>query len=65
MIAYILCGVIALQATIHHLERRDLYNRIMSRSLTEYKGEKCHSAQSAHDRVLRRWRGTDGEEACN
>lgn len=61
MITYILCGVIILQSTIHHFERKDLYNRIMSKNLTEYKGEKCISAKSAHDRVLKRWRGKDGE----
>lgn len=61
MITYILCGVIVLQSIIHHFERKDLYNRIMSKNLTEYKGEKCISAKSAHDRVLKRWRGKDGE----
>ena len=61
MIAYILCGVIILQSIIHHFERKDLYNRIMSKNLTEYKGEKCPSIQSAHDRTIKRWRGKDGE----
>ncbi len=61
MIICVLCGIIVLQSIIHALERRDLYSRIMSRTLTEYKGEKCHSAKSAHDRILRKWRGKDGE----
>lgn len=61
MITYILCGTIILQSIIHHFERKDLYNRIMSKNLAEFKGEKCHSAKSAHDRVLNRWRGKDGE----
>lgn len=68
MVIYILCGLIAaqsfiiiLQSTIHHFERKDLYNRIMSKNFTEYKGEKCHSVKSAHDKVIKRWRGKDGE----
>lgn len=62
MISYILCGIVILQSIIHHFERKDLYNRIMSKNLMEYKGEKCISAKSAHDRVLNRWRGTDGDK---
>ncbi len=61
MITYILCGVIVLQSIIHHFERKDLYNRIMSKNLAEYKGEKCIFVKSAHDRVINRWRGKDGE----
>lgn len=61
MIVYILCGIIIFQSIIHHFERKDLYNRIMSKNFTEYKGEKCISAKSAHDRVLKRWRGKGGE----
>lgn len=61
MISYILCGVIILQSIIHRFERKDLYNRIMSKNLTEYKGEKGISVKSAHDRVIKRWRGKDGE----
>ena len=61
MITYILCGVIILQAVIHFFERKDLYNRIMSKNLTEYKGENRIFVKSAHDRVINRWRGKDGE----
>lgn len=60
MIAYyVLFGIIILQNIAHYLERRDLYNRIMSKNLTEYKGEKCSSVHSAHARVLNRWRGRE------
>ena len=69
MIAYVpygvitlLCVIIFLQSLIHRAERKDLYNRIMSRNLTEYKGEKPLSVRSAHDRVIRRWRGKEGED---
>lgn len=65
MIAIIaLCGVILIQQIIHHQERKDLYNRIMSKNLTEYKGESPGYQVSAHKRVLNRWRqrqGGDGE----
>lgn len=60
MTTYFLCGIIVLQSVIHHLERKDLYNRIMSKNLAEYKGDRCIFAKSAHDRVLKRWRGKDG-----
>ena len=58
----LLCVIIFLQSLVHHCERKDLYNRIMSKNLTEYKGEKCRSVKSAHDRVIRRWRGKESED---
>jgi hypothetical protein len=64
IIEIILASVIVLQAALHFIERRDLYNRIMSKSLNEYKdkGAKVMSAKSAHDRVIARWRGKDGDK---
>ena len=53
--------VIVALIAIQYFERRDLYNRIMSKSLTEYKGNGVHSFKSAHDRVLSRWREKGGE----
>ena len=63
MIQVILCVVIILQAIFHYIERRDLYNRIMSRSLTEYKQDTTppKQTQSAHDRVLNKWRNKAGD----
>ena len=61
MIVYILCGIIVLQSIIQHFERKDLYNRIMSRDLSDYKGEKVSRVISAHERALNKWRGKDGE----
>lgn len=61
---YALCGVILIQQIIHHYERKDLYNRIMSKTLTEYKGDSPGYQISAHKRVLNQWRkrnGGDGE----
>lgn len=50
------------QSILHIRERRDLYNRIMSRDFTEYKGQPIHgNTQSAHDRVLKRWRSKGGD----
>lgn len=55
-----LCGVIVIQQIIHHRERQDLYNRIMCKTLTEYKGESPGYQVSAHKRVLIRWRNSKG-----
>lgn len=37
VIIALLAGVIAVQNIIHKQERKDLYNRIMAKDLTEYK----------------------------
>ena len=65
---YILCTIFGVVVfgleIIHHFERRDLYNRIMSGTLTEYKhiGKPPPQAlKSAHRRVLDNWKkGTGG-----
>lgn len=61
MISYILCGIIIFQHITHHFERKDLYNRIMSKNFTEYKGERRHAPSSAHARLIKQWRGKGGE----
>lgn len=61
MLAYILLGIIIIQQIVHHFERKDLYNRIMSKNLTEYKGDSPVYRVSAHKRVLKRWRKTGGD----
>lgn len=63
MLSYILCGIILAQSIAHHFERRDLYNRIMSRDYTEYKGEKHGYTPSAHKAVLNRWRKKEGDKS--
>lgn len=60
-IVYVLCGVIVVQHILHCYERRDLYNRIMSKNLTEYKGNVPGYQMSAHERVLKRWRRKKGD----
>ena len=57
---YALCGALIIQQIIHHNERKDLYNRIMSKNLTEYKGESPGYQISAHKKVLSRWRERKG-----
>jgi hypothetical protein len=61
-LVYALAVVIVVQQIIHHYERKDLYNRIMSKNLTEYKGDSPGYQLSAHRRVLNRWRGHEGGE---
>ena len=55
----ILSAIIILQAISHYIERRDMYNRLMSKSLSEYRqGDKIPPKHipSAHNRVLNDWR---------
>lgn len=53
-----LCAVIVIQAVLYHIERDKLLDRIMSRNLNEYKArdEPPVKHESAHDRVLKKWR---------
>ncbi|MBQ4556524.1 MAG: hypothetical protein IJA60_02620 [Clostridia bacterium] len=53
---YVLVAFLILQYIMHHFERKDLYNRIMSKDLTEYKGQKTNYTPSAHEKVLKNWR---------
>lgn len=62
MIVYVLCGIIIVQSVLHRFERKDLYNRIMSKNLNEYKGKGMLSPRTAHTRILNRWRGRKGDE---
>lgn len=62
VIDYILCAVIVLQTVLHRLERRDLYNRIMSRSYAEYDRRTPRSGKTAHERILEEWRGKGGRK---
>ena len=58
MTEYILTGLLLIEYILHFIERRDLYNRIMCRNITEYKSEKKKSSGilSAHERALAKWR---------
>ena len=55
--------VILAQQILHCIERSKLQDRIMSKSLQEYKqsGNNPTSAKSAHERVLKKWRERDRE----
>ena len=63
MLEIILCAVIVLQAIFHYLERRDMCNRLMSKSFSEYKQGSTPPPHipSAHDRVLNKWRDKAGD----
>ena len=60
----ILIAVIILQSILHYCERRDMYNRLMSRNLSDYKQGTIPPKHipSAHDRTLNKWRNKVGEE---
>lgn len=64
MIEIILITVIVIQSVIHFIERRDMYNRLMSKDLTEYKQSGSPPPKhvpSAHDRTLAKWRSKAGD----
>lgn len=57
----ILIAVIILQSIFHYIERRDMTNRLMSKSYTEYKAIDStppKNIPSAHSKVINRWRNT-------
>ena len=61
----ILIAVIIIQALLHFIERRDMYNRLMSRDYTEYNQGKVPPPKhipSAHTQTLKRWRNKAGDE---
>lgn len=63
IITYILSGVIIIQGVLHHIERRDLYTRLMCRDMQDYKSankKDMQSPVSRHKEVLNRWRGKGG-----
>lgn len=54
-----LCAVNALQCVLYHIERRDLYDRIMCGNITEYRhGQRkdTKSAVDAHKQMMNEWR---------
>ena len=59
----ILIAVIVMQSIFHFTERRDMMNRFMSKSYTEYKNSDIppyNNIPSAHSKVLNRWRNKKG-----
>ena len=63
LIALIINNLI--QVIFHFIERRDMYNRLMSKSLTEYKqSDKTPPKHipSAHEQTLKKWRNKAGDE---
>ena len=63
MLEYILIGMILVILFINFAERRDFYDRLMSKDLNEYKGKSCRYIPPACRRAIKRWREKkDGEE---
>jgi len=62
VIELILLGIIILLLIIHHFERKDLYNRLMSRTYGEYKSPNGGYTPSRHAQVLEKWRKKGGED---
>ena len=58
----VLVFIIVALVIVQFFERRDLYNRIMSRDINEYKQRsptKQEKHISAHERTLKKWRDTN------
>lgn len=70
MIIALYCVIFGLMAVIFvllrlgYVERKDLYNRIMSGSIREYQsiGKTPEGMKSGHKRVLERWRMKDDDK---
>ena len=63
MSSIVIIGLLALMAVIsvlHHFERRDLYNRLMSRDLSDYRrvasGDTDEHRETAHQKAIKKWR---------
>ena len=58
MAVYILAALLVIQDILHRCERKDLYNRIMSKDYKEYKtaDKPLPKHISAHRRVIQKWR---------
>ena len=61
VVIYALIAGIVAQSVLHIIERRSLYNRLMSRDLAEYKRVTNGDAESeprktAHDKAIEKWR---------
>lgn len=57
-LSFALFAVIVVQSVIHHIERRDLYKRIMCNDIYDYMSEKKTTIKqpiSRHREVLNRW----------
>ncbi|MCK9477990.1 MAG: hypothetical protein M0R40_00625 [Firmicutes bacterium] len=58
IVVAVLSVIIIIQAILHWFERKDLYNRLMCRNMSEYKtiNEPVSKSISAHQRVIEKWR---------
>lgn len=68
IIELVLCGIIVAQQIVHYAERRDLYDRLMSRDVNEYKHARArdkpkNGITSRHEQIMKRWREPDADFA--
>ena len=66
IIELVLCGIIVAQQIVHYAERRDLYDRLMSRDVNEYKHARARDKPPAgtvsrHEQIMKRWREPDAD----
>ena len=65
IVSLILCAVIVIQSILHFIERRDMYNRLMSKDYADYNRPKTPlqpHIPSAHSQVIRRWKNKGGDK---
>ena len=65
MMELILVAIIIIQSILHFIERRDMYSRLMSKNLSDYKQADKKPPKhipSAHELTLRKWRNKAGDE---
>ncbi len=58
-----LTAIIVIQSIVCHLERKDLYTRLMCRDVSDYKNANSGESKppiSRHKEVLSRWRSGKG-----
>jgi hypothetical protein len=55
------CLIILTMVISHRIERKDLYNRIMSRDIKEYKSEpiKAQDRKSRADESIKKWQNKE------
>lgn len=52
---------------MHHMERKDLYNRIMSKDINQYKSidKEVVKGVDGHRRAMNKWRKVDEDNESN
>lgn len=64
VIIFVLCAIIVVQIYISRVERKELYDRIQSGSLSEYKASNDtikSKSNTRHEMMLKKWRHTGSD----